>query len=76
MNINKKQVYKLLSYIFIILFGIGWIINLFYHNQFLKDAYLVFVVLYAWTRLSYYRLEVKDKDREIEELKKQISQLQ
>ena len=66
-----KKTLKIISTVSIILFGILWISNKF---DFLTEYNLIdfrniLVLIYLFTSLKYFQMEVKDKNTEIQELK-------
>lgn len=72
-----KKAYKITSTVAIVLFGISFLLNrleLFtaYNSM---DLQSIFVVIYLFTSLKYYTLEVKDKDAEIAHLKRKLKQV-
>ncbi|EAQ41270.1 MULTISPECIES: hypothetical protein [unclassified Polaribacter] len=66
-----KKGLKIISDISIILFGISLIVSKFNESLEWNSSGLrnVLVIIYLITGLYYYRMEIKDKNREIEELK-------
>ena len=66
-----KKTLKIFSTISIVLFGILWILSKF---NFLTeynsiDFRNILVLIYLFTSLKYFQMEVKDKNAEIQELK-------
>lgn len=66
-----KKTLKIISTVSIILFGILWISSKF---DFLTeynsiDFRNILVLIYLFTSLKYFQMEVKDKNAEIQELK-------
>lgn len=71
-----KKTLKIISAVSIVLFGILWILSKFdflteYNST---DFRTILVVLYLFTSLKYFQLEVKDKNAEIQELKLKLVQ--
>ncbi|NCT14561.1 MAG: hypothetical protein COZ17_09800 [Flavobacteriaceae bacterium CG_4_10_14_3_um_filter_33_47] len=66
-----KKTLKIISTIAIILFGILWISSKFnILTEFNSiDIRNILVLIYLFTSLKYFQLEVKDKNAEIQELK-------
>ena len=77
---NKKEMKKTLkiaSTVSILLFGILWISSKF---DFLSeynsiDFRNVLVLIYLFTSLKYFQMEVKDKNKEIQELKLKLKKI-
>ena len=69
-----KKGLKIISTVSIILFGILWISGKF--DFFTKynsiDFRNILVLVYLFTSLKYFQMEVKDKNAEIQELKLKI----
>ena len=69
-----KKALKIISTVSIILFGILWISGKF--DFFTKynsiDFRNILVLVYLFTSLKYFQMEVKDKNAEIQELKLKI----
>ncbi|WP_111310128.1 hypothetical protein [Confluentibacter sediminis] len=66
-----KKILKIISTVSIVLFGILWISSKFdflteYNSS---DIRTFFVLIYLFTSLKYFQMEVKDKNAEIQELK-------
>ena len=66
-----KKILKIISTVSIILFGILWVSSKFnflteYNSA---DIRTFFVLIYLFTSLKYFQMEVKDKNAEIQELK-------
>lgn len=71
LKINMKKTLKIISTVSILLFGILLILNKF---DFLTesnstDFMNILVLVYLFTSLKYFQMEVKDKNAEIQELK-------
>ena len=69
-----KNTLKLISTSSIIIFGILWILSKFevlpeYNSPDIRN---IFILIYLFTSLKYFQLEVKDKNAEIEALKSQL----
>ena len=66
-----KKTLKIISTLALILFGVLWVSSkLNYLNEFNSiDIRNVLVLIYLFTSLKYFQLEVKDKNSEIQELK-------
>ena len=66
-----KKTLKIISTVSIIIFGILWISSKFnFLNEFNSiDFRNVLVLIYLFTSLKYFQMEVKDKNTEIQELK-------
>ena len=66
-----KKTLKIVSTVSIVLFGVLWISNKFnFLNEFNSiDIRNILVLIYLFTSLKYFQLEVKDKNAEIKELK-------
>lgn len=66
-----KKALKVISTVSIILFGILWISEKFQFQTFQKltDFTGILVLIYLFTSLKYYQMDVKDKNDEIQELK-------
>ena len=69
-----KKALKIISTVSILLFGILWISGKF--DFFTKynsiDFRNILVLVYLFTSLKYFQMEVKDKNAEIQELKLKI----
>ena len=72
-----KKALKIISTVSIILFGILWISGKF--DFFTKynsiDFRNILVLVYLFTSLKYFQMEVKDKNAEIQELKLKIENI-
>ena len=72
-----KKALKIISTVSIILFGILWISGKF--DFFIKynsiDFRNILVLVYLFTSLKYFQMEVKDKNAEIQELKLKIENI-
>ncbi|MFV0233463.1 hypothetical protein OBK30_10460 [Empedobacter falsenii] len=69
-----KKALKIISTVSIVLFGILWILSKF---EFLTeynsiDFRNILVLIYLFTSLKHFQMEVKDKNAEIQELKLKI----
>ncbi|MDO7135327.1 MULTISPECIES: hypothetical protein [Algibacter] len=66
-----KKTLKIVSTVSIVLFGILWISSKFnFLTEFNSpDIRTFFVLIYLFTSLKYFQMEVKDKNDEIQELK-------
>ena len=66
-----KKTLKIISTVSIVLFGVLWIsskIN--FLNEFnLTEIRNILVLIYFFTSLKYFQMEVKDKNAEIQDLK-------
>ena len=69
-----KKALKIISTVSIILFGILWVLEKFEFQVFQKLTVFtdVLVVIYLFTSLKYYQMDVKDKNGEIQELKTKL----
>ena len=66
-----KKILKIISTISIVLFGVLWISSKFdFLNEFNSiDIRHILVLIYLFTSLKYFKMEVKDKNAEIQDLK-------
>ena len=66
-----KKTLKIVSTISIVLFGVLWISSKFnFLNEFNSvDIRNILVLIYLFTSLKYFQMEVKEKNAEIQELK-------
>tara|TARA_R110002033_G_scaffold70913_2_gene122505 strand:- start:327 stop:560 length:234 start_codon:yes stop_codon:yes gene_type:complete len=66
-----KKTLKIISTVSIIIFGILWISSKFnFLNEFNSiDFRNILVLIYLFTSLKYFQMEVKDKNAEIQKLK-------
>ena len=66
-----KKTLKIISTLALILFGVLWVSSkLNYLNEFNSiDIRNILVLIYLFTSLKYFQIEVKDKNSEIQELK-------
>lgn len=66
-----KKTFKIISRISILLFGILWILSkLNVWNDFNdSDIRTLLVLIHLFTSLQYFKMEIKDKNAEIQELK-------
>ncbi len=62
----------------IILFVISFVLNrlAIFTDYNSMDLQSIFVIIYLFTSLKYYTLEVKDKDAEIQHLKRKINKFE
>jgi len=69
-----KKALKIISTVSIILFGILWISGKFdFFTEYNSiDFRNILVLVYLFTSLKYFQMEVKDKNAEIQELKLKI----
>jgi len=72
-----KKTLKIVSTVSIVLFGILWISSKF---DFLTDYNSInfrniLVLIYLFTSLKYFQIEVKDKNGEIQELKLKLEKI-
>lgn len=72
-----KKAYKIISTVAIVLFVISFLFNRLeiftaYNSM---DIQSIFVIIYLFTSLKYYTLELKDKDAEIAQLKRKLKQV-
>jgi Gpi18-like mannosyltransferase len=72
-----KKILKIISTVSIVLFGILWISSKFdfltEYNSF--DIRTFFVLIYLFSSLKYFQMEVKDKNAEIQELKLKLKKI-
>jgi hypothetical protein len=66
-----KKTLKIVSTVSIVLFGVLWISSKFnFLNEFNSvDIRNILVLIYLFTSLKYFQMEVKEKNAEIQELK-------
>jgi hypothetical protein len=66
-----KKTLKIISTLALILFGVLWVSSkLNFMNEFNSiDIRNILVLIYLFTCLKYFQIEVKDKNAEIQELK-------
>ncbi|TWO30413.1 hypothetical protein E1J38_014760 [Seonamhaeicola sediminis] len=66
-----KKTLKIISTVSIVLFGILWISSKFdFFTEYNSiDFRNILVLIYLFTSLKYFQMEVKDKNAEIQELK-------
>ena len=66
-----KKTLKIISTVSIVLFGVLWISSKFnFWNEFNSiDNRNILVLIYLFTSLKYFQMEVKDKNAEIQVLK-------
>jgi len=66
-----KKTLKIISTVSIVLFGVLWISSKFnFLNEFNSiDIRNILVLIYLFTSLKYFQMEVKDKNAEIQNLK-------
>lgn len=69
-----KKALKIIYTVSIILFGILWILEKFEFQVFQKltDFTGVLVLIYLFTSLKYYQMDLEDKNDEIQELKTKL----
>jgi hypothetical protein len=69
-----KKILKLISTLAILSFGILWISNKFdFFPAFnSSDLRSVLVLIYLFTSLKHFQMEIKDKNQEIEDLKSKL----
>lgn len=69
-----KQFLKIISFISLSLFGVSLIASYIINNEFLNDnehrSFLV--ITYLITSLLYYRMDNKEKNAEIQDLKRRL----
>mgnify|MGYP003329298884 CR=1 FL=1 len=72
-----KKALKIISTVSIILFGILWISGKFdlFTEYNSIDFRNILVLVYLFTSLKYFQMEVKDKNAEIQELKLKIENI-
>jgi hypothetical protein len=72
-----KKTLKILSAVSIVLFGVLWISSKFnFLNEFNSvDIRNILVLIYLFTSLKYFQMEVKDKNAEIQELKLNLEKI-
>lgn len=70
-----KKSLKIISIFSIILFGMLWILSKFTDSAEFNTIEIrnVLVLIYLFTSLKYYQMEVRDKDAVIKELKAKLS---
>ncbi len=70
-----KKILKIVSTVSIILFGILWFLEKFdlLTNYNSIDFRNILVLIYLFTSLKYFQMEVKDKNSEILELKLKLN---
>ena len=66
-----KKTLKIISTVSTVLFGVLWISSKFdFLNEFNSiDIRNILVLIYLFTSLKYFQMEVKDKNAEIQDLK-------
>ncbi|QSS96943.1 hypothetical protein [Psychroflexus sp. ALD_RP9] len=71
-----KKLFKIASTASIVLFGIFWILSQFnFLTDYIStDIRNIFVLIYLFTSLKYFKLELNDKKTEINKLKMQLKQ--
>ena len=72
-----KKILKIISTVSIVLFGILWISSKFdfltgYNSFYIRTF---FVLIYLFSSLKYFQMEVKDKNAEIQELKLKLKKI-
>ena len=72
-----KKTLKIISTLALILFGVLWVSSkLNFMNEFNSiDIRNILVLIYLFTSLKYFQIEVKDKNAEIQELKLKLEKL-
>jgi hypothetical protein len=72
-----KKTLKIISTVSIVLFGVLWISSKFnFLNEFNSiDIRNILVLIYLFTSLKYFQMEVKDKNAEIQELKLNLEKI-
>lgn len=70
-----KKSLKIISIFSIILFGMLWILSKFIDSAEFNTIEIrnILVLIYLFTSLKYYQMEVRDKDAVIKELKAKLS---
>lgn len=66
-----KKIFKITSTVSIVLFGILWLSSQFnFLTDYIStDVRNILVLIYLFTSLKYFKLELKDKNAEIQHLK-------
>ena len=72
-----KKTLKIISTVSIVLFGVLWISSKFdFLNEFNSiDIRNILVLIYLFTSLKYFQMEVKDKNAEIQDLKLKLEKM-
>jgi hypothetical protein len=73
-----KKTLKIISIVSIILFGILWILSKFIDSTEFNTIWEfrdVLILIYLFTGLKYYQMEVKDKNAIIKELKTKLREI-
>lgn len=70
-----KKIFKITSTVSIVLFGILWLSSQFnFLTDYIStDVRNVLVLIYLLTSLKYFKLELKDKNTEIQHLKLKLN---
>lgn len=73
-----KKTLKIIAILSILLFGVLWILSKFMApNEFNTiDHRNIFVLIYLFTSLKHYQMDIKDKNTTIRELKSQLKEFQ
>jgi hypothetical protein len=73
---NIKRILKVVSELSIILFGFFYVLEKFFDITISdgKDLRNIFVIFYLITGLIYYKMELKDKNKEINSLKNKLKE--
>ncbi len=76
MKNNIKRILKVVSELSIILFGVLYILEKFFDITISdgKDLRNIFVIFYLISSLIYYKMELKDKNKEINSLKNKLKE--
>jgi len=73
-----KKTLKIISVVSLILFGILWILSKFIDSTEFNTIWEfrdVLILIYFFTGLKYYQMEVKDKNTIIKELKTKLREI-
>jgi hypothetical protein len=73
-----KKTLKIISIVSILLFGILWILSKFIDSTEFNTIWEyrdVLILIYLFTGLKYYQMEVKDKNAIIKELKTKLREI-
>jgi hypothetical protein len=70
-----KKIFKITSTVSIVLFGILWLSSQFnFLTDYIStDVRNILVVIYLFSSLKYFKLELKDKNAEIQHLKLKLN---
>lgn len=73
---NIKRILKVISELSIILFGVFYVLERFFDITISdgKDLRNIFVIFYVLASLIYYKMELKDKNKEISSLKNKLKE--